>query len=355
MRIPYSAACVLGCLMLACGSPTGGGSGGSSSSGTPHCVPGQQNACQCDTGAAGSQLCNQEGTFDACQCSGGSSSSGSGGSSSSSSTGGGSSSSSSSSTSGGQAPRVDSVQARGTGSGQDNLMWGHPRGWNNWAYPIYDSLHIDATVSDADGLGDISGGYVRMANGQQRVGTFTGSVGSYSASVSWEDITAHQAVNHPTGGTQVVALEVVFLDQASHEGTYLLNVNMTCQDSAACNSVCVSLETDYSNCGSCGHTCSGGTSCNRARCSVSTEVGAARACRGYCTGLGLQCGLLDCNGGDTLTSTACAQYNFDYGADCSYRFVGFGCDEVPPSTLALDCYGTSYTTYFQTMTCTCQQ
>jgi hypothetical protein len=114
------------------------------------------------------------------------------------------------------------------------------------------SAVVTARVSDPDGTGDIAGGLLRDATTHAVLTSFTGAVGTYTASLSWSLIPASRLTFGPSGATY--AVEAVFEDRDSNQASRTSSLTLACGDAgySACSGDCLNLTSDSQNCGSCG-------------------------------------------------------------------------------------------------------
>jgi hypothetical protein len=165
------------------------------------------------------------------------------------------------------------------------------------------SVTFTATVTDPGGLGDITGGILRDPVSGESYGDFTGSDGTYTITLSWDDINGVRDIDAAVGGTLRV-FEARFLDMAGNSATRQVSVTMSCgAGSATCESgECVSL-TSITACGSCANDCtdvdfsSGGltvdaTGCQADAvpyCTVTLSEDVRRSCSAACAARSLEC------------------------------------------------------------------
>ncbi|MGC4119607.1 MAG: hypothetical protein QM765_34550 [Myxococcales bacterium] len=197
---------------------------------------------------------------------------------------------------------------------------------------------VSASVTDADGLGDLSGGLLRDPRNGQTVKAFTGSVGSYSLTLGWSDFAAADLTFGASGGT--VDLEAVFFDRASATATKTLPVKLSCKQSgySACSGSCFDLRTDPANCGGCGVTVPTYGTCNSG----------VPGCDTYSTLCGTTCRGLSW---DNENCGACGHRCDDWAKVFGPYFLGSCasgvCRGFPTSTTATSCsalcaaYGTT--------------
>ena len=133
---------------------------------------------------------------------------------------------------------------------------------------------LSATVSDPDGVGDLSGGTLNLLDGTS-LGPFTGAVGSYTFTLTWGGSLPASAINFASAAGSL-QLEAKFYDRASNVSTRRLTLSLQCNSgTAACSGECVTVATDDMHCGRCNNPVAEGATC----------VGGAPSCGGsYCSG-----------------------------------------------------------------------
>jgi hypothetical protein len=195
---------------------------------------------------------------------------------------------------------------------------------------------VTASVTDADGLGDLAGGLLKDVSSGATITTFEGALGTYHATVSWTLIQPHHDISF-TGSSGAVEVEAVFMDHASHEGRRRLTLTLQCGTdySMACSGTCI-LPYDGNHCGTCGNNCStrlqAGESemqCVSGTCSITLDTYTTNrsTCSTLCAARGQQCtaGTSSYNGfGDLIYGWAV------YGDLCSYALTS--CSAVPDAT-----------------------
>jgi hypothetical protein len=161
------------------------------------------------------------------------------------------------------------------------------------------SVTFTATVTDADGTGDLVGGTLKRPDGGATYGAFvqTGG-GTFTLTVSWEKL--HQVSAIEFTADQKRSFRAVFTDVAGHEGFRDVDVQLTCPTDEACAGHCVDLQSDPDNCGTCGHSCAGACTTGICAAAFSRCASAAEAsCDAVCTATGGTCVAKGC-GGATL-------------------------------------------------------
>ncbi|MGM0555297.1 MAG: hypothetical protein ACQEVA_02865 [Myxococcota bacterium] len=159
---------------------------------------------------------------------------------------------------------------------------------------------ILAQVSDPDGFEDIGGGRVMDASGNV-LATFSGSQGTYEASVSWSAING--ARPRTFASEQTVTLVLEFFDASNNRSTTTAQVRLYCPDGPACDGQCtfggdvcggecVDTTTSKDHCGGCGQSCSSNQLCQESTCVEATrpmtpcEFDSDCSGEGFCSDLG---------------------------------------------------------------------
>ncbi len=273
-------------------------------------------------------------------------------------------------------------------------------------------ITLSATVTDPDGVGDLSGGALTAGPANTNVGAFSGAVGQYTFTLTWASLPASALTFGTNGGT--IALTAHFYDHSSGQGTATLMLALSCSGSglSACSGACVDLKTSVTNCGQCGRKAPGGvgvctngvpmcpagsTSCSsgaNAYCSflnTTSECGSCgndcdvwaqakglaqhsavcknnactaavrdttrASCDAVCASHALTCkNLQSCRIDYSPYYTAsiygsCAYYRFNGGSGCSTETPVL-CNAVAPATAA--CPNSTSTYTFSDQTCLCQ-
>lgn len=116
----------------------------------------------------------------------------------------------------------------------------------------YESVTFTAVVTDPDGAADLLGGTLSAPGGSTyKSFESTGTPGTFSLVLSWDEINFVQAINFTS--TDSRSFVGTFYDVASHQTTATVAITLTCYGIAACDGYCVDLMTDRNNCGYCGN------------------------------------------------------------------------------------------------------
>lgn len=115
---------------------------------------------------------------------------------------------------------------------------------------------FSATVTDPNGLSDITGGILRDPSNGATYGSFTGGTGgNYSVSMTWNQINTVRTIDAATGSTSRV-FEAVFSDAGGNQGTRQVTATLSCGvNSATCTPGTCSALTSLTRCGSCTNNC----------------------------------------------------------------------------------------------------
>jgi hypothetical protein len=194
-------------------------------------------------------------------------------------------------------------------------------------------MNLSIVVSDPDGASDITGGRLVDVPSGGVYETFSAPVGSgtvaqYQYYLDWDDIDAFVPITFPPGGGSR-QVDLIFVDQAGHEGRQRLTIPLQCGDAALAmcsDGQCVDFATSDVHCGRCdnpvmqGGTCENGVpgcynSYNDALCSgicTNTDYDVANcgscgtSCRAWADGHGLPA---DSSTRETMCYTFC-QFQF---------------------------------------------
>ena len=101
-----------------------------------------------------------------------------------------------------------------------------------------------------------------------------------------------------------------------------------CTTGSCCNGSCVTLGTDETNCGFCGHACTDGGVCLEGACGSCTPNCGTNVCGD--NGCGGSCG--NCGTDETCIDGACESchnYCDEWGAECGVTSCGFSCGTCP--------------------------
>lgn len=127
-----------------------------------------------------------------------------------------------------------------------------------------DVIAFTASVTDADGLDDIVGGVLVDGESQAVYGPFVQiSAGTFSISVSWEEVDTASTIEFEREGTRTFRVE--FEDKTQRLGERSIEIPFDCggPDFAVCgDGVCRELGTP-TDCGGCNDTC---TACDAGSC-----------------------------------------------------------------------------------------
>lgn len=160
-----------------------------------------------------------------------------------------------------------------------------------------------ATVTDPQGLGNITGGTLRDPVSGDSYGDFAGSNGTYTITLSWDDINNVREIDAAAGGSLRI-FEAVFTDMSGNTATRQVSATMSCgAGMATCGSgECVSL-TSITACGSCANDCTDvefssvgvtvdATGCQADAvpyCTVTLTEAVRRNCNAACASRSLEC------------------------------------------------------------------
>lgn len=187
-----------------------------------------------------------------------------------------------------------------------------------------------ATVTDPQGLGTITGGTLVDPVSGDSYGSFTGSNGSYTIELSWDDINDLRDITAEEGGSLRI-FEAVFTDATGNTATRQVSATMSCgAGSATCEpGSCTPLRV-VTACGSCANDCtdaevsSGGllvdaTGCQLDAipyCTVTLEEDVRRSCGEACSAQSLECDTTEQHFGGYL-SGYCAEPCASVGSACA--------------------------------------
>lgn len=163
---------------------------------------------------------------------------------------------------------------------------------------------FSATVTDPQGLANITGGILRDPESGESYGDFTGSNGQYTLSLDWDAINDVRDIDAPAGGGLLV-FEALFTDASGNTATRQVSAIMACGGGqATCEpGECISL-TDVSACGSCANDCTDvevdteellvdATGCqvegSDAYCTVTLTENVRQSCNAACAARGVEC------------------------------------------------------------------
>jgi hypothetical protein len=213
-----------------------------------------------------------------------------------------------------------------------------------------DQLIFTAVVTHPNGIAQIVGGTLSDPDGGT-YGAFQVSTvaGAYSLTLAWKDLQTVKDITTARGGTSRV-FRAQFFDQSarsiSRDVTIKLWCGNTSPNQAICAGVCKDLDTDVSNCNSCGNLCSKwgadhhleslSMECRAAKCQGPYLSTQRDSCQNICAGLG----------------TTCARANSDWRALCGNGRDTETCDAVPPASKPAGCSSTE-TKVFSDMWCIC--
>lgn len=228
-----------------------------------------------------------------------------------------------------------------------------------------ETLIFSAVLTDPDGIDDLIGGTLVDAGSGATYGSFQTSAaeGSYSLSVSWDQIDTVITIEAPPTGIER-AFRAEFFDQGGNKATGDITVTLRCSSPGSTTNsygCCAGTQTNWNyedgSCGSCDsgggtfYGCPNGPSwaaspapydatCSSFRCEWLTMSDSTRqSCTDHCLDVGATC--VEPNTYTRTYATGVASYSGASGA--TYLM---SCDEVPP---AMDIDGFT----FASMTCFC--
>ncbi|MHB8418397.1 MAG: hypothetical protein ACYDCL_10000 [Myxococcales bacterium] len=104
------------------------------------------------------------------------------------------------------------------------------------------SVTFVAVVTDPAGLQYLVGGNLQSAGGTIQYGAFQATTqGSYSLTLSWDQINQANPINFPAGQNVVLTFEAVFFEQSGLSTTRLTQLTFDCGNGgAACAGICCS-------------------------------------------------------------------------------------------------------------------
>jgi hypothetical protein len=209
-----------------------------------------------------------------------------------------------------------------------------------------ENLVVTAVVTHPQGIAQIIGGTLNDPGGAS-YGAFMVSTtaGSYSITLSWGALQTVQDISTPPGGGTRMFV-ATFYDQAGHSTSKSFTIMLKCPTGtdAICDSLCVSVQTNATACGACGHSCTTlypslpGVACSQGLCSGSTTTTVRESCSAFCQGMNLSC-----------TGTPTAGYN---NGGATVTPMTLACSAVPPATIP----GTgSQALPFNNLSCSCTE
>ena len=208
------------------------------------------------------------------------------------------------------------------------------------------NLVVTAVVTHPQGIAQVIGGTLNDPGGAS-YGAFMVSTtaGAYSLTLTWGALETVQDITTPPGGGSRMFV-ATFYDQAGHSTSKSFTIVLQCPTTtdAICASLCVSVQSNGSACGACGHSCATlypslpGVACSQGRCSGSLTTTVLESCSAACQALGLSC-----------TGTETPGYN-DGGAVIAPMTMA--CTAVPPATIPWT--GTQILP-FDNLVCTCTE
>lgn len=167
----------------------------------------------------------------------------------------------------------------------------------NLAPGAADSVTFIAIVTDTAGLDAIAGGTL-MDDGGATYGAFgAGSQkGTYSLTETWGQLNQVRALDFSPPGT-ARKFVAKFFDNSGTSVTASIPLQLHCgtaHDQSACTGVCVDLQVDPANCGSCGHACAAtqgcrGATCREASFTACAEDSGSSTCEEVCKAQGKEC------------------------------------------------------------------
>ncbi len=150
---------------------------------------------------------------------------------------------------------------------------------------------FNAVVTHTGGIDRLLGGTVATIGGTT-LGSMTAEApGTYSLTVSWDDIHAAEAIEFDAPVTRSFVMK--FFDIAGAMAETRVSLELHCAGGAACEGSCTDLDSDPDNCGSCRRSCDlGGTSvtgCTMGSCVLVAGTGSRVSCATACGRLGHSC------------------------------------------------------------------
>jgi hypothetical protein len=192
---------------------------------------------------------------------------------------------------------------------------------------------ISVSATDADGLGDLSGGTLSLTSTGEIISGFSGSAGFYSTTITWALLQTKMDLTFVESTT--IGLTATIYDQASHVATRNLTVTLACSGAGdlACSGVC-SAPDSPDNCGTCGNDCDNRfsgewtVSCIQGTCFAQfrDNTTSPRNCNQVCAGHSSTCALNPSND---------AAGNGIYNDQCASSLAS--CTSLPPTTTS--CFG----------------
>lgn len=163
---------------------------------------------------------------------------------------------------------------------------------------------FSATVTDPQGLTNITGGVLRDPESGESYGDFEGSGGVYTITLDWDAINDLRDIDAPAGGGLRI-FEAVFTDMSGNMATRQVSATFACGGSqVTCEpGVCVSLST-VTACGSCENDCTDvevttddlfvdATGCQAADpqpyCTITLTENVRQSCDAACSARGVSC------------------------------------------------------------------
>jgi hypothetical protein len=212
-----------------------------------------------------------------------------------------------------------------------------------------DSLVVTAVVTHPQGIAQIIGGTLSDPPAGGTYGAFqvTTTAGSYSLTLTWQQIKTVRDITTPVGGASRM-FRAQFYDQAGHTTTQDFSILLRCTDSSAaiCSGTCF-LFTDPHACGRCGHDCTALASagapmppvCSAGKC-IGVEIKSSTPvkCQSVCSGAGLGC-----------TDSTDTYQNRAYYSMCN---VYPTCATTPTATYMCN---STFTNNFVDITCNCAE
>lgn len=124
-----------------------------------------------------------------------------------------------------------------------------------------------AIVVDPDGLDTIVGGKLMTWDGEAFYGAFAHiGGGTFQIALSWELIGQSSKIEF-TGALDTRMFLADFIDIDGNHGTKTIKIELRCDTGAACNSVCLDIDSRTDNCGQCGRVCALNQKCYDGECS----------------------------------------------------------------------------------------
>lgn len=168
-----------------------------------------------------------------------------------------------------------------------------------------ETVIFTATVTHPDGTDAIAGGSLATPDGKVTYSPFVSvGGGTYTVDVSWKQINGVETIEFTSD--QARSFQAVFFDNDSRQASRIVELTLSCGDSAACDGVCIDLDSDSENCGACRRQCIvrdtlapiGG--CESGECLPTygdcIQIAEFPNCGSYCSSIGESCVSGGCRG-----------------------------------------------------------